>query len=163
MTVFLFTIEGFVVSGATLNLSTFGSVPMVWLPLEDRLNGVYMFTVTAGSVSDATGVSIRIEASKYGYATGTALLGTRSSCGSAFGTPNGERCVLGPPDRIVVTGQVTTRRGAEAAIAQVGLSDSGTARAGAAESERPFSLDFENMCFPYPLMFPLRSRLVPTG
>lgn len=75
VTLFLFTVEGFAVSGATVGLSTLGAVPVVLGGVVDRLNGVYTFTVTAGSVGGATGVSIRIDASKFGYRTGTTRLG----------------------------------------------------------------------------------------
>lgn len=44
-------------------------------PVVDRLNGIYTFTYTAPIVTDATGVSIRIDASKLGYNAGFTRLG----------------------------------------------------------------------------------------
>lgn len=74
VTVFVYTIEGFVVRGANMTLlmriiiGTLGRV-------VDRLNGVYTFTYTAPVVTLSTGVTIRIDASKFGYNAGRTNLG----------------------------------------------------------------------------------------
>jgi len=69
VTVVLFTVEGYAVSGATLAVSVFkgmGSVSAV----TDRLNGYYTFSFTAASVQTETYATLRVGASKYGYADG---------------------------------------------------------------------------------------------
>ena len=73
VTVYLYTIEGYVVSGATLAVLRVG--PGTVTLAVDQLNGVYTFTYTApASVPGPTGVLITISASKLGYANGTARL-----------------------------------------------------------------------------------------
>jgi len=73
ITVYAYTIEGYVVSGATLAVLRVG--PGTVSLAVDQLNGVYTFTYTApASVPGPTGVLITINASKLGYASGTARL-----------------------------------------------------------------------------------------
>ncbi len=73
ITVYVYTIEGYVVSGATLTLLRVG--PGTVSAVTDRLNGEYTFVYTApASVPGPTGVLITITASKFGYANGTARL-----------------------------------------------------------------------------------------
>ncbi|HKZ89083.1 MAG TPA: PKD domain-containing protein [Thermoplasmata archaeon] len=73
VTVYVYTIEGYVVSGATMSVVRVG--PGTVSAATDQLDGVYTFTYTApSSVSGPTGVLITITASKSGYANGTARL-----------------------------------------------------------------------------------------
>ncbi len=73
VTVYAFTIEGYVVSGVTLTLLRVG--PGAVTSATDRLNGEYTFVYTAPvSVTGPTGVLITITASKSGYANATARL-----------------------------------------------------------------------------------------
>ncbi len=73
ITVYVYTIEGYVVSGATLTLLRVG--PGALTAVSDKLNGEYTLTYTApSSVPSPTGVLITITASKFGYANGTARL-----------------------------------------------------------------------------------------
>lgn len=75
VTVFVYTMEGYAVSGAKLSLAlrdpNLGSFSLV----VDELDGVYSFIFYASVVSGDTGVLIKIEASKYGYAIGTGKVG----------------------------------------------------------------------------------------
>ena len=75
VTVFVFTMEGFAVSGASLKVSIRGAIIQIVDGVRDRLNGVYTFTLTAGSVSGATGYSLQIDATKFGYALATLRIG----------------------------------------------------------------------------------------
>jgi len=43
--------------------------------VTDRLNGIYTFVFTTGTVTSDTAVLIRIQASKYGYGTKIAQIG----------------------------------------------------------------------------------------
>ncbi len=73
VTVVVFTMEGYAVPGATLSVAVsrgLGSVGGV----TDRLNGYYTFLYTAGSVQTETYVTLKIAASKYGYASGSVRL-----------------------------------------------------------------------------------------
>ncbi len=73
VTVYVYTIEGYVVSGALLTLLRVG--PGTVSVVTDRLNGEYTFVYTApASVPSPTGVLITITASKLGYLNGTARL-----------------------------------------------------------------------------------------
>ena len=73
VTVYVYTIEGYVVSGALLTLLRVG--PGTVSAVTDRLNGEYTFVYTApASVPSPTGVLITMNADKLGYARGTARL-----------------------------------------------------------------------------------------
>jgi len=73
VTVYVYTIEGYVVSGATMAVLRVG--PGTVSAATDRLNGEYTFTYTApASVPGPTGVLITINVSKLGYLNGTARL-----------------------------------------------------------------------------------------
>ncbi len=73
VTVYVYTIEGYVVSGALLTLLRVG--PGTVSVVTDRLNGEYTFVYTTpASVPSPTGVLITITASKLGYLNGTARL-----------------------------------------------------------------------------------------
>lgn len=69
MTIFVFTVEGFAVRGATVTIrmlvpvGTFG-------PVVDRLNGIYTTTYTALTTITCGSIAARFDVSKYGYATG---------------------------------------------------------------------------------------------
>lgn len=73
VTVYVYTIQGYVVSGATVSVVRVG--PGAVSAVTDRLNGVYTFVYTApSSVSGPTGVLITIAVSKLGYANASARL-----------------------------------------------------------------------------------------
>jgi len=73
-TLYLFTIEGYAISGATVAVSTLASGGTL-SHVTDRLNGIYTFVFTTGTVTSDTAVLIRIQASKYGYGTKIAQIG----------------------------------------------------------------------------------------
>ena len=75
VTVYAFTIEGFVVSGASVTVSTEAATPGTVSAVLDQLNGVYTFTFTAGTTVTETGVTIRIDIAKFGYAAATTRTG----------------------------------------------------------------------------------------
>ncbi len=73
VTLYLYTIQGYVVSGATVALLRSG--PGAVSPAVNQLNGVYTFVYTAPlSVVSPVNVLISISASKYGYANASARL-----------------------------------------------------------------------------------------
>lgn len=66
-TLYVFTVESYAVSGAKVTLTmttTLGTLTAV----ADRLNGIYTFVFTAGNVLWDTGITIKVEVTKYGYA-----------------------------------------------------------------------------------------------
>ncbi len=70
VTVFLYTLQGYVVSGASLAVLVAGGLGTATKPL-DGLNGKYTFLYTAPSVGSNVGVLLRIDATKSGYAPGS--------------------------------------------------------------------------------------------
>lgn len=73
-TLYLYTIEGYAISGATVVASTLSSAGAL-SNVVDKLNGVYVFLFTASTVSSDTAVLIKVQASKYGYATRITQIG----------------------------------------------------------------------------------------
>jgi len=74
ITVYVYTQEGYVVSGAWLNpsvSSAYGSVTLA----QDHLEGRYTFTFTAAAFLTDTIVLIRVSAGKYGYASNLIRIG----------------------------------------------------------------------------------------
>jgi len=75
VTVLLYTMEGYAVSGAKLSLYLRDPSLGDLSPVVDELDGVYSFIFCASVVSVDTGVLIKIDVSKYGYAVGTGKVG----------------------------------------------------------------------------------------
>lgn len=72
VTIHLQTAEGYAVRGATIAVRSSGSLKVS--SVSYGLNGVYYFTVTAGTIKKNTSVTLTITATKYGYAQGTGSL-----------------------------------------------------------------------------------------
>ena len=67
--VYVYTTEGYVVSGAGLSVTVFPTIYGTVTVVVDRLNGLYTFSFTASSsITSPVTASIRLIASKYGYA-----------------------------------------------------------------------------------------------
>lgn len=75
VSIYLYTVDGYVVSGATLAVALWNSAHGTLSAVTDRLNGVYTFTFTAAMMGGETGVLIRVTATKLGYATVSAKVG----------------------------------------------------------------------------------------
>lgn len=73
VTLYVYTIQGYTVSGAAISVLVSGGLGIVTRPV-DELNGKYSFVYTAPHVAWSTGVLVRIDASKYGYAPGSARI-----------------------------------------------------------------------------------------
>ena len=71
---YVYTIEGYAISGATVLVSSLSSAGTV-SGVTDRLNGLYTFVFTALPVGTDTAVLLRVTASKYGYSLKIAQVG----------------------------------------------------------------------------------------
>ena len=69
VTVYAYTMQGYTVSGASITVVVAGGLGSV-TALVDELNGRYTFVFTAAYVTSNTGIFLRIDVSKLGYATG---------------------------------------------------------------------------------------------
>jgi len=71
VTVYVYTVEGYAVTGANVTPSLRFPTQGTLGPVVDELNGVYTFTYTAATFTSTTLVTIKIDAAKYGYRAGT--------------------------------------------------------------------------------------------
>jgi len=71
VTVYVYTVEGYAVTGAAVVASLRFPTQGTLGPVVDQLNGVYTFTYTAATFTSTTLVTIKIDAAKYGYRAGT--------------------------------------------------------------------------------------------